>query len=235
MQFATNFMGHFALTTGLHEALAAAGGARIVSVSSSGNLFSPVVFDDLHFDFRPYDPFVAYGQSKTADVLLAVEATRQWSGEGIYANALNPGAIATNLQKHIAGCGRRRSGRRPSGRVRPRPSCSPHRRCSTRSAAATSRTATRPPSSPADRPTTPVSPGTPWTPATPSASGTRLWACWTSESTAYNRRGLKFPEDNAGRFTWHDTISRHYTLDQVNDVFDSMAGWQEIKPLIDLA
>ena len=63
MQFATNFMGHFALTTGLHEALAAAGGARIVSVSSSGNLFSPVVFDDLHFDFRPYDPFVEIGRA----------------------------------------------------------------------------------------------------------------------------------------------------------------------------
>ena len=103
LQFATNFMGHFALTTGLHEALAAAGGARIVSVSSSGNLLSPVVFDDLHFDFRAYDPWVAYGQSKTADALLAVEATRRWSGEGIYANALNPGAIATNLQKHTGG------------------------------------------------------------------------------------------------------------------------------------
>jgi NAD(P)-dependent dehydrogenase (short-subunit alcohol dehydrogenase family) len=103
MQFATNFMGHFALTVGLHDSLAAANGARVVSVSSSGNLFSPVVFDDLHFDFRPYDPVVAYGQSKTADALLAVEATRRWSGEGIYANALNPGAIATGLQKHTGG------------------------------------------------------------------------------------------------------------------------------------
>src|ERR1700678_2265474 len=103
MQFATNFMGHFALTTGLHGALAAAHGARVVSVSSSANLRSPVVVDDLHFDFRPYDPLVAYGQSKTADVLLAVEATRRWSGEGIYANALNPGAIATGLQKHTGG------------------------------------------------------------------------------------------------------------------------------------
>jgi NAD(P)-dependent dehydrogenase (short-subunit alcohol dehydrogenase family) len=103
MQFATNFMGHFALTVGLHGALAATHGARIVSLSSSGNLFSPVVFDDLHFDFRPYDPLVAYGQSKTADALLAVEATRRWSGEGIYANALNPGAIATGLQKHTGG------------------------------------------------------------------------------------------------------------------------------------
>ena len=98
MQFATNFLGHFALTAGLHDALAEAHGARIVSVSSSGHLLSPVVFDDLHFDFRPYDPFAAYGQSKTAGALLAVEATRRWSGEGIYANALNPGAIATGLQ-----------------------------------------------------------------------------------------------------------------------------------------
>jgi NAD(P)-dependent dehydrogenase (short-subunit alcohol dehydrogenase family) len=74
-----------------------------VSVSSSANLFSPVVFDDLHFDFRPYDPLAAYAQSKTANALLAVEATRRWSGEGIYANALNPGAIATGLQKHTGG------------------------------------------------------------------------------------------------------------------------------------
>jgi NAD(P)-dependent dehydrogenase (short-subunit alcohol dehydrogenase family) len=103
MQFATNFLGHFALTLGLHNALAAAAGARIVSVSSSGNLIAPVIFDDLHFNFLPYEPFVAYGQSKTACVLLAVEATRRWAGEGIYANALNPGAIATNLQKHTGG------------------------------------------------------------------------------------------------------------------------------------
>ncbi|MEU7610267.1 SDR family NAD(P)-dependent oxidoreductase [Micromonospora sp. NPDC049204] len=103
MQFATNFMGHYALTVGLHDALAAAGGARVVSVSSSGNLFSPVIFDDLHFAFRPYDPLLAYGQSKSAEALLAVEATRRWSGEGIYANALNPGAIATGLQKHTGG------------------------------------------------------------------------------------------------------------------------------------
>ena len=102
-QFATNFLGHFALTTGLHSAMVAAGGARIVSVSSSGNLFSPVLFDDLHFDFMPYDPLVAYGQSKSACALLAVEATRRWSSQGIFANALNPGAIATNLQKYTGG------------------------------------------------------------------------------------------------------------------------------------
>lgn len=103
MQFATNFLGHFALTVGLHGALAAAGGARVVSVSSSGNLIAPVIFDDPHFDFLPYDPLVAYGQSKTACALLAVEATRRWVGDGIVANALNPGAIATNLQQHTGG------------------------------------------------------------------------------------------------------------------------------------
>jgi NAD(P)-dependent dehydrogenase (short-subunit alcohol dehydrogenase family) len=103
MQFATNFLGHFALTLGLRDALAAASGARIVSLSSSANMIAPVIFDDLHFEFLPYDPFVAYGQSKTACVLLAVEAARRWACDGIFANALNPGAIATNLQKHTGG------------------------------------------------------------------------------------------------------------------------------------
>ena len=103
MQFATNYLGHFALTVGLHGALAAANGSRIVSVSSSGNLIAPVLFDDMHFNFMPYDPLVAYGQSKTACALLAVEATRRWAAQGIYANSLNPGAIETNLQKHTGG------------------------------------------------------------------------------------------------------------------------------------
>jgi NAD(P)-dependent dehydrogenase (short-subunit alcohol dehydrogenase family) len=101
MQFATNHLGHFALALGLHDALAAAEGARIVSVSSSGHLRSPVVFDDLHYDFRDYDPFGAYGQSKTANVLFAVEATRRWAEDGITANALMPGGIATPLQRHV--------------------------------------------------------------------------------------------------------------------------------------
>jgi len=103
MQFATNFMGHFALTWGLHGALVAAEGARIVSLSSSGSLFAPVLFGDPHFRFVPYTPFVAYGQSKTACALLAVAADRRWASQGIRANALNPGAIATNLQKHTGG------------------------------------------------------------------------------------------------------------------------------------
>jgi NAD(P)-dependent dehydrogenase (short-subunit alcohol dehydrogenase family) len=99
MQFATNHVGHFALATALHKALASEG-ARIVSVSSFGHLRSPVVFDDLHFAFRDYEPFLAYGQSKTANILFAVEATRRWEGDGIFANAVHPGGIRTNLQRH---------------------------------------------------------------------------------------------------------------------------------------
>lgn len=105
LQFATNHLGHFALATGLHDALAADGAARIVVVSSSGHQLSPVVFDDVDFAFRPYDPWLAYGQSKTANVLFAVEATRRWAGDGITANALMPGAIYTNLQRHTGGRG----------------------------------------------------------------------------------------------------------------------------------
>jgi NAD(P)-dependent dehydrogenase (short-subunit alcohol dehydrogenase family) len=103
LQFATNHLGHFALAQALHGALAAAGSARIVAVSSTGHLYSPVVFDDLHFRFRPYDPLLAYAQSKTAAILFAVGATTRWAADGITANGLNPGAIATNLQRHVGG------------------------------------------------------------------------------------------------------------------------------------
>jgi NAD(P)-dependent dehydrogenase (short-subunit alcohol dehydrogenase family) len=103
LQFATNHLGHFALALGLHDALAAAGNARIVSVSSTALYASPVVFDDLFFEHRAYDPGLAYGQSKTANVLFAVEATRRWAADGITANALMPGSIATNLQRHSGG------------------------------------------------------------------------------------------------------------------------------------
>jgi NAD(P)-dependent dehydrogenase (short-subunit alcohol dehydrogenase family) len=102
LQFATNHLGHFALATGLHRALASVGGARVVSVSSSGHLFSPVLFEDIHFLQRPYDPWAAYGQSKTANILFAVEATRRWASDGITVNALMPGGIRTNLQRYVS-------------------------------------------------------------------------------------------------------------------------------------
>ena len=102
LQFATNHLGHFALALGLHDALAAAGNARIVSLSSRGHLRSPVVFDDINFSSRPYDPWLAYGQSKTANVLFAVGATNHWAADGIIANAVHPGGIMeTNLARHM--------------------------------------------------------------------------------------------------------------------------------------
>ena len=100
-QFAANHLGHFALAVGLHHALAAAGEARIVSVTSAGHLYSPVIFDDLHFDYRPYDSLLAYGQSKTANALFAVGATARWAKDGITANAAMPGAVVTNFVRNV--------------------------------------------------------------------------------------------------------------------------------------
>jgi NAD(P)-dependent dehydrogenase (short-subunit alcohol dehydrogenase family) len=102
LQFATNHLGHFALATGLHRALASAGGARVVSVSSSAHHRSPVVFDDIHFERREYEPWSAYGQSKTANVLFAVEASARWAADGVTVNAVMPGGIRTNLQRYVS-------------------------------------------------------------------------------------------------------------------------------------
>ncbi|WP_062431374.1 SDR family NAD(P)-dependent oxidoreductase [Herbidospora daliensis] len=101
LQFATNHVGHAALALGLHDALAAAGSARVVVVASAAHLMSPVHFDDLHFERRPYDPWQAYAQSKTANILFAVGAAERWKGDGITVNAVHPGGIMTNLQRHL--------------------------------------------------------------------------------------------------------------------------------------
>jgi NAD(P)-dependent dehydrogenase (short-subunit alcohol dehydrogenase family) len=102
LQFATNHLGHFALALGLHDALAAARCARIVSLSSEAHLRAPLDFDDLNFASRPYDPMLAYGQSKTANALFAVEAARRWADDGITANAVHPGAVMeTNLARDL--------------------------------------------------------------------------------------------------------------------------------------
>ena len=101
-QFATNHLGHFALALGARDALAAAGHARIVSVSSVGHRRSPVIFEDVNFTSRSYELGLAYGQSKAANVLFAVEATRRCGPDGIAANAVHPGTIAaTNLSRHL--------------------------------------------------------------------------------------------------------------------------------------
>jgi NAD(P)-dependent dehydrogenase (short-subunit alcohol dehydrogenase family) len=105
LQFATNHLGHFALSIGLHAALALGaadrGGARIVSLSSTAHMRSGIDFDDPNFERRSYDPQIAYAQSKTANSLFAVEATRRWAPDGIIANAVNPGGVATGLQRNF--------------------------------------------------------------------------------------------------------------------------------------
>ena len=100
-QFATNHLGHFQLTLGLLPALRAAHGARVVNVSSGGHQLSDIRWDDPHFT-AGYDGMLAYGQSKTANVLFAVELDRRWAEEGIRGYAVHPGvAFGTNLAPWI--------------------------------------------------------------------------------------------------------------------------------------
>jgi NAD(P)-dependent dehydrogenase (short-subunit alcohol dehydrogenase family) len=82
-QFSTNHLGHFQLVVRLWPALRKANGARIVSVSSWGHRHSPIVFDDPNFERRPYDRWLAYGQSKTGNILLAVAADERGKSENI--------------------------------------------------------------------------------------------------------------------------------------------------------
>lgn len=100
LQLATNYLGHFALAIGLRGALASRGG-RVAVVSSSAHLRAAFDFEDPQFARRPYDRWTAYAQSKTADVLLAVGIAQQWTDDGITANALMPGWITTDLQRHL--------------------------------------------------------------------------------------------------------------------------------------
>lgn len=101
-QFATNHLGHFQLTVRLWPLLRKARGARIVSVSSRGHRFSPVLFDDPHYQHRDYDRWTAYGQSKTANVLFAVGADARGKADGIRAFSLHPGAIMTDLARYMS-------------------------------------------------------------------------------------------------------------------------------------
>lgn len=102
VQFATNHLGHFQLTSQLLPALRKANGARVVSVSSLGHRYSPVVFNDVSFAHRPYDRWKAYGQSKTANILFAVELDAREKENGIRAFALHPGSIVgTGLDKYL--------------------------------------------------------------------------------------------------------------------------------------
>lgn len=100
-QLATNHVGHFQLFMRLLPALRRARGARVVALSSRGHTRSEFHFEDPSFEHRPYEKLLAYGQSKTANVLFAVEVDRRYQGDGIRAFALHPGAILdTDLTRH---------------------------------------------------------------------------------------------------------------------------------------
>jgi NAD(P)-dependent dehydrogenase (short-subunit alcohol dehydrogenase family) len=101
LQFATNHLGHFLLSELLLPALRAGAPSRIVAVSSAGHRLSPVLFDDVHFHSTVYDKWTAYGQSKTANVLHAVELDRRLRDDGVRALAIHPGAIVTELGRHL--------------------------------------------------------------------------------------------------------------------------------------
>ncbi len=101
LQFGTNHIGHFLLTTLLTPALAAAAPARVISLSSRGHAFSDVDLDDPNFEHTTYDPFVAYGRSKTANALFAVGYDQRFADHGIHAYSVHPGGIHTELGRYM--------------------------------------------------------------------------------------------------------------------------------------
>jgi len=103
IQFATNHLGHFQLVEGLWSSLVKAQGARVVSVSSLGHRFSPVVFEDIHFEHREYDRWSAYGQSKTANILFALALDERGQRDRVRAFSVHPGTIVgTNLKRYLS-------------------------------------------------------------------------------------------------------------------------------------
>jgi NAD(P)-dependent dehydrogenase (short-subunit alcohol dehydrogenase family) len=99
-QFGTNHLGHFLLVNRLRP-LFGDGPARIVSVASAGHRMSDVVLDDVNFERTPYEEWQAYGRSKTANILFAVELDRRGRDVGQRATAVHPGVIATGLSRHL--------------------------------------------------------------------------------------------------------------------------------------
>jgi NAD(P)-dependent dehydrogenase (short-subunit alcohol dehydrogenase family) len=101
LQFGTNHIGHFLLTGLLAPALLRDPPSRIVNLSSGGHMSSDILWDDLNFERHPYDPFIAYGQSKTANILFTVELERRLSGRGVHSYAVHPGLVGTKLGRYM--------------------------------------------------------------------------------------------------------------------------------------
>lgn len=101
-QFAINHLGHYRLACGLWPALQAAQEARVIALSSRAHQITGVDFDDLDFHRRPYDKWIAYGQSKTANVLFALALDTRGRADGVRAFSLHPGQILTDLARHLS-------------------------------------------------------------------------------------------------------------------------------------
>ncbi len=98
-QFGTNHLGHFVLVNRIAPLMGA--GSRLINLSSSGHRFSNVDLDDPNFERTPYEPFVAYGRSKTANILFAVAFDERRRERGVRASAVHPGGIQTELGRHL--------------------------------------------------------------------------------------------------------------------------------------
>ena len=98
-QFGTNHLGHFVLVNRIAALMTS--GARLVNLASAGHRFSDVDLDDPNFERTTYDPFAAYGRSKTANILFAVEFDRRHKARGVRATAVHPGGIHTELGRHM--------------------------------------------------------------------------------------------------------------------------------------
>ena len=100
-QFAVNHIGHFLLTKELMDTMAENDSARFVSLSSSAHSLTGMLWDDIHFQSNPYDKWMAYGQSKTASSLIAIEFNRRMIDKGVSGFSVHPGGILTPLQRHL--------------------------------------------------------------------------------------------------------------------------------------
>jgi NAD(P)-dependent dehydrogenase (short-subunit alcohol dehydrogenase family) len=98
-QYGTNHLGHFVFVNRIAKLIKV--GGRLVTLSSSGHRFSDVDLNDPNFETTSYEPFVAYGRSKTANILFAVEFDRRHGDRGVRATAVHPGGIATELARHM--------------------------------------------------------------------------------------------------------------------------------------
>jgi len=126
-QFSTNHLGHFQLALRLLPALASAEASRVVALSSRGHRYAPVDFEDPNFETRPYDKWQAYGQSKTANALFALELDRRTADRGVRAFSVHPGGILTDLARHFTDEDLKRFNfiRQPDGKVVSNPAFPP--------------------------------------------------------------------------------------------------------------